>query len=266
MREVCVDYVSRVQSLKAILPKTSLDEVFNSLDEFRKDFDSIRSQLRKVLGLKNWQVDMSDPFDHGDSLAFAKAIVDDRNFSNQYIISTIVPVINNNMKYIIDFMDKNGYYFIRCYLGEDYIKLDEPNLGSACMANLCFAKKWPADISPYVRQYPYLYHAIPEKMMPSVRKYGLIPHARICDINILNSEIHYPERTYFFYGMSGFEAVRYAKDNMLPGKYRLLRVNVSDIAQGTKIYCDPLVGGKAIYVEFEIPYDYISEEASFDIS
>ena len=150
-------------------------------------------------------------------------------------------------------MAQNGYYLIRCMLGQDVITYDEQK--TVMMANVCFAPKFPADISKDVHMCDYLYHVVPDKFMPLIRKNGLVPQARISDIDILNIDIHYPERTYFFCGNSEKLAINYAKQDMPSGAlYHVLRVKISDISPDFPMFCDPLIKDNAIYIEFSIPY------------
>lgn len=254
------DFFSRYQSIRHTFPKYSVNEIFNSQIEFEHSFEQIKDKLKTATGLKEWQIELVDFFSHNEPIAFIK------QQAPQNLIATVIPIINDNILFINEFMEKNGYYLIRHFHGKDVISLNDPYQKEAYMVTLLFVQKITADISRDVHTCDYLYHIVPEKHMASIRKHGLIPKARtnIFDIR-LKDAIHYPERIYFFCGKSPLLALHYAKDSMPSGTYRLLRVKTSNINPELPIYCDPLIKDNAVYVEFNIPYNFIEELDEFVI-
>ena len=67
----------------------------------------------------------------------------------------------------------------------------------------------------------YLFHVTPDSNMKTIGAQGLVPRERRSVYNILNTDIHYPKRTYFFLGDDGEEAKDYAMRNMPAGRYNL---------------------------------------------
>ena len=274
---MCVDYAERYQMCCSTFPKTTiqemfgaytdekkrhLDEVFDNEMEFKLEFSKIKKTLVNTFGMYEPYVELYNPFGHG-TLAFIKQPVDSK-LSDRTIISTIVPVINRNLPFLIDFMNANGYYLIRCSLGEDVVHY--PEGGTTLMANMCFARKHPVDVSKIVSTATYLYHITPENKVNQIMSNGLVPKARVSSYSILNTDIHYPARTYFFCGDSDEEAIAYAKKDMRPGKYHLLRVDIKDLSKGLPVYPDPLLSGAAVYLEFVIPARYITDVRCFVVS
>lgn len=273
---MCVDYSERYQTCCSTFPKTTiqemfgaysdekkrhLDEVFDNERDFQLEFSKIKKTLVNTFGMYEAYVELYNPFGHG-TLAFIKQPIDSK-LSDRTIISTIVPAINRNLPFLIDFMDDNGYYLIRCSLGEDVVRY--PDGGTTLMANMCFVRKKPVDISKLVANATYLYHVTPESKVNHIMNNGLVPKARMSSYSILNTDIHYPSRTYFFCGDSDEEAIAYAKKDMRPGKYHLLRVETKDLSEGLPVYPDPLLGGLAVYLEFVIPSRYIKDVRDFTV-
>ena len=272
-----IDYAERYQTCCNTFPKTSLeemfgaysdrrhhlDEVFSNEKEFRMEFSKIKNTLVNTFGMYEPYVELYDPFGHG-TLAFIKQPIDDR-LSDRVIISTIVPVINRNISFLTEFMDANGYYLIRCAFGDDVVHYSSDGR-TALMANMCFARKQPVDISKIIASALYLYHVTPESKVSHIMNSGLVPKSRMSAYSILNTDIHYPARTYFFCGGADEEAISYAKKDMPPGRYHLLRVNTSDLSPELPIYPDPLLSGSAIYLEFVIPTRYITDVCTFTVN
>lgn len=154
-------------------------------------------------------------------------------------------------------MDSNGYYLIRCQIGNDVVSYSDGSK-TALMANMCFARKVPVDISSFVKQKPYMFHVTPFNKLAGIQKSGLVPTPRISEINIMNQDIHYPARTYFFLGDDNRKAIDYAKYDMPKGKYVLLQVDTDRLPDGLPVYLDPLLNDMAIYVEYTIPPEDIN--------
>ena len=184
IKEMCVDYLDRYQTCSSLCPKSTvedifgnyrggerLNEVFNKIEDFEMSFDDIKSTLTRTFGMREAYVELFDPTNHG-TLAFIKQPVD-RTVGDNYIISTIVPVINKNLNVLVDFMDANGYYLIRCMLGNDVIRYGTNE--QTFMANLCFARKVPVDISGFVKMKKYLFHVTPDSNMKTIGAQGLVP-------------------------------------------------------------------------------------------
>ena len=191
-------------------------------------------------------------------MAFAKHLLSD---SELRIISTIIPDMNNNLQFLIDFMTQNGYYMIRCYAGEDVVRIDSPEPQYAKMINVCFAARKPDDISSIVRSGRYLYHVTSEANVRSIMQDGLLIQRRESPYDVRNEDIHYPARTYFYFGMSPQEAVDYAKADMLPGKYHVLQIDAARLPENCPVYYDPLLYGNAVYLESDIPAQFIEDIA-----
>ena len=274
---MCVDYAERYQTCCSTFPKTTiqemfgaytdenkrhLDEVFDNEMKFKSEFSKIKKTLVNTFGMYEPYVELYNPFGHG-TLAFIKQPVDSK-LSDRTIISTIVPVINRNLPFLIEFMNANGYYLIRCSLGEDVVHY--PEGGTTLMANMCFARKQPVDVSKIVATATYLYHVTLENKVNQIMSNGLVPKARVSSYSILNTDIHYPARTYFFCGDSDEKAIAYAKKDMRLGKYHLLRVDTKDLSKGLPVYPDPLLSGAAVYLEFVIPARYITDVRGFVVS
>lgn len=236
-----------------------MNEMFNNTKEFKESFEEFKNRLTGVFNLADWQVEISNIFHNGNALARTTYPF------NKNIYTVIVPQLNKNIPYLIDFMDKNGYYYIRSFVGEDVESLEDSNSRDVHMAVILFAQKKPANIMKWVQQYPYLYHVTSFRNMSFINKFGLIPRKRESEYIIDVDDIHYPERTYFYCGMNENEAISYASRDMFSGRYVLLKVNVKDLSDDMPVYSDPLLGGNAVYVEQSINPELIETVRTFDI-
>ena len=163
-------------------------------------------------------------------------------------------------------MEDNGYYFIRCFIGEDSLELERSDSKTVRMAEIFFAQKQPANILKWARQYKYFYHVTPSRNMSFIRKYGLVPQKRESEFNITNEEIHYPERTYFFCSDDDETAIEYAMMDMMSGNYHLLKIDIKNFPESIPVYSDPLLGGNAVYIEQTIEPDLIEDLGNFEIN
>lgn len=262
INNMCTDILGHAHMVNAIIPKTRVDEMFRNTEEFQESFIDFKQRLEGVCNLGDWQVEIADVFNNGNALAFMKQLMP-ADASSQYIISVIVPDINQNIPFLKEFMEENGYYLLRCFQGEDYISMNNKQLGLTKMSVICFAQKRPVNLMKLVKQYPYLYHVTDSRNMDLIKKYGLVARSRNSEYDITNEDIHYPARTYFFVDSNDEKAVSYARRNMLPGNYHLLRINTSDLQNDDAVYSDPLIGRNAVYIETDISPKLISDVKTF---
>lgn len=256
---LCLDCAANAKILRTMLPVGRMNEIFNSTEEFKKSFKEFQQRLKGIFNLADWQVEVADVFRNGNALARTTYPV------NRRIYTVIIPQLNKNIPHLIDFMDKNGYYYIRSFVGEDVESLEDSNSKVIPMAVILFAQKKPADIKEWAKQYPYLYHVTSFRNMDYINKFGLIPQERKSDYDVRDYSIHYPERTYFYCGTDESEAIEYAKRDMMGGRYQLLRIKVEDLLENVPIYSDPLLGGNAVYIEEKIAPELIENVKTFDI-
>lgn len=258
--EMCLDFKDRSAFMRRMFPQKVVNEIFNNTKEFKESFAELKKKLGVGLGIEDWQVQIANPFHNGNALARMTYPI-----GNQ-IYGIIIPKLNKNIPYLVDYMDRNGYYLIRCFSGSDAVNLDDPDSESIPMAEIMFAQKKPANIIEWVKQYPYLYHVTPASNMGVIWKYGLMMRKRESVYDIKNWDIHYPDRVYFICGEKEQDALDYAISDMVGGLYHLLRIDINKIPANIKVYSDPLLGENAVYVEQNIKPELIEDVCEFEIN
>lgn len=231
--------------------RVPLLETFSTEEEFSEKFFDIKKQLCNIFELKQWQVRLYDFADIGDELAAVYSYYD-AGMDYDKLMSVIVPNSETNIKVISNYMQKNGYFFLRSAFRQ--LEEDEPQSQFAdtiCIMFFCPVKM--KDVSAEVRKMgDDLLHITAKSNLESILRDGLKPQARTG-----LSDIYYPPRIYFFSALAPHEYVNEYSE-MLSKEHNdedtvCLSIEVSQLPADMKMYYDPLIGKYAVFVEDPIP-------------
>jgi len=125
INNMCFDYFGWYQSIMQILPKYSINDTYTNNEDFKYNFEKIKYKLINVIGFQLWQIELRDAFNYNEPLTFTKQNFESIIINKHYILSIIIPTVNNNVRFITDYMEQNGYYDIKSMLNKTVISYDD---------------------------------------------------------------------------------------------------------------------------------------------
>lgn len=222
-------------------------EAFTSHPVFKKAIDTeiLKTKLIDRYKLKDWQCEVDRPDEFDFEVPFIKMYVKVHSFFRVHL-----PEIDENVQIITNYMERNGYHLIR----KIHTTVSECGLVVVIYAPV---KQNRCD-EELRREHMFLYHVTPADNEDSILDDGFVPHAR----NSKNSDIYYPERTYFFTEDTLESAYAYMNEMVSGGVTRitLLVLELKLIPDNIPFYYDPLLGKKAVYTTM-----FVSSDAVVDV-
>lgn len=131
---LCLDCAMNARILRMMLPKGSIDEMFNNLKNYQETIEEFEFRLLGVFNLADWQVDIFN-INHKDNSS-----KDSIFLTNKNIYTVIFPQLNDNIPYLISFMKKNGYCHIKSFLSEDIKPLEDVDSKMIPMSAILFVR------------------------------------------------------------------------------------------------------------------------------
>lgn len=234
-----------IQSANVLINESfDIREAFSSKPEFKVAIDAeiLKTRLINRYKLKDWQCEVDGPDDLDFKVPFVKMDFDDYKFFRVHL-----PEIEDNVDIITRYMEQNGYHLIRKIKG---------TLSGCGMIVLIYAPVKQNRCDEELRkEHMFLYHVTLTDNEDSILDDGFIPHAR----NSKNSDIYYPERTYFFTEDTLESAYEYMNEMVSGGITRitLLVLELKLIPDNIPFYYDPLLGKKAVYTTVFVSSDTV---------
>jgi len=237
-----------IQSANLLINESfDISEAFTSQPEFKKAIDAeiLKTKLINKYKLKDWQCEVDGPDDLDFKVPFLRMDFNDQSFFRVHL-----PEIDENVQIITNYMERNGYHLIR--------KIHTTVSGCGLVVVIYAPVKQNRCDEELRREHMFLYHVTPTDNEDSIIDDGFVPHAR----NSKNSDIYYPERTYFFTEDTLDDAYAYMNEIVSGGITRitLLVLELKLIPDNIPFYYDPLLGKKAVYTTV-----FVSSDAVVDV-
>jgi len=222
-------------------------EAFTSHPEFKKAIDAeiLKTKIIDRYKLKDWQCEVDRPDEFDFEVPFIKMYVKVHSFFRVHL-----PEIEGTVEIITGYIEQNGYHLIR--------KFKRTLSGYRMNALIYVPARQNRCDDELRRQHEFIYYVTLTDNKDSILDDGFVPHAR----NSKNSDIYYPERTYFFTEDTLESAYAYMNEMVSGGVTRitLLVLELKLIPDNIPFYYDPLLGKKAVYTTV-----FVSSDAVVDV-